>query len=142
MTVRNRQFSDAWRKKIRNFDYLWGTKYLAWLLWDIKLYFHSSTFMKKSLLHILYLLVRYVPFIAKGARFLLQCTKCSRPAPLYNGEKHFVHCRRILHWSIWQHNKPTDLSIRLNTLCTHMSGSNLWNLNGLLPLICFNSFNF
>ena len=31
-----------------------------------------------------YLLVRHVPFIAKGAKFLLQCTKCSRQAPLYN----------------------------------------------------------
>ena len=33
-----------------------------------------------------YLLVRHVPFMAKGAGFLLQCTKCSRQAPLYNGE--------------------------------------------------------
>ena len=27
-------------------------------------------------------------------------------------------------------------------LCTHLSGSNLWNLNVLFPLICFNSLNF
>ena len=49
---------------------------------------------------------------------------------------------RILHWAILQHDEPTDLFFRLNTLCTHLSGSNLWNLNVLLPLICFNSFNF
>ena len=29
-----------------------------------------------------YLLVRHLPFIAKGAGFLLQCTKCSRQASL------------------------------------------------------------
>ena len=43
---------------------------------------------------------------------------------------------------MWQHDKPTDSFFRLNTLCTHLSGSNLWNLNVLLSLICFNSLNF
>ena len=33
-----------------------------------------------------YLLVRHVPFITKCAGFLLQCTKCSWQAPLYNGK--------------------------------------------------------
>ena len=32
-----------------------------------------------------YLLVRHVPFIAKGAGFLLQCTKCSRQATFVHG---------------------------------------------------------
>ena len=56
--------------------------------------------------------------------------------------EHFVHCRRILHWAIWQHAETTDLFFRLKKLCPHLSGSNLWNLIVLLPLICFNSFNF
>ena len=38
--------------------------------------------------------------------------------------------------------EPTDLCFRLYTLCTHLNGSNLWNLNVLLPLICFNSLDF
>ena len=29
------------------------------------------------------------------------------------------------------HDRPTDLFFRLNTLCTHLSGSNLWYLNEL-----------
>ena len=56
-----------------------------------------------------YLLVRHVPFIAKGAV-------------------------RILHWAICDtppHDEPTDLFFRLNTLCTHLSESNLWYLNEL-----------
>ena len=51
-------------------------------------------------------------------------------------------CRRILHWAVWQHDEPTDLFFRLNTLCKNLSWSNLWSLNVLLPLICFNTFNF
>ena len=43
---------------------------------------------------------------------------------------------RILHWATWQHDERTDLFFRLNTLCKHLSGSNLWSLNYLLPLIC------
>ena len=71
---------------------------------------------KVAWIHV-YLLVRHVPFIAKGAV-------------------------RILLWAIWQHDESTDLFLRLKTICTHLSGSNLWNLKVLLPLICLNSFNF
>ena len=93
-------------------------------------------------LNFVYLLVLHVPFITKNAWFLLQCTKCSREASLVKELKarsnfvqqracleHFVHCKRILHWALWQHDEPTDVFFRLKMLCIPLSGCNLWNLN-------------
>ena len=49
----------------------------------------------------------------------------------------FVMCRlsRKVQKNPALSDMATDLFFRLNTLCTHMFGSNLWNLNVLLPLI-------
>ena len=82
----------------------------------------SSAYALGLKLKPVYLLVRHVPFIAKGAGFLLQCTKCSRQASLVQMclEPQFCTWR-----AAWQHDEPTDLFFRLNKLCIHLSGSNL-----------------
>ena len=85
-----------------------------------------------------YLLVCHVPFLAKGAGFLLQCTilyLASRRRALYKKARStFVQRGAFLeHLNICKnpapsekpHDRPTELFFRLNTLCTQLSGSNL-----------------
>ena len=48
---------------------------------------------------------------------------CTRLACL----EHFVHCCKNPALSGKSHDRPTDNFFRLTTLCTHLSGSNLWS---------------
>ena len=57
---------------------------------------------------------------ATGSLFWTLCTLQKNPA-----------LRDVATW------RTNRLIFRLNTLCSHLSGSDLWNSNVLLPLTCF-----
>ena len=79
-----------------------------------------------------YLLVRHLPFIAKGAG-------CRILTAVYKMFKTSEPCTKVLLAEtlyIARRNQQIYF-FRLNTLCTHLSGSNLWKLN----YFC-NSFSF
>ena len=88
-----------------------------------------------------YLLVRHVPFITRGAGFfqvlwakILYMARLRLDIYKYKSTivqrraclEHFVHCSKnpaLRDVATWQ--KLTDLFFRLYTLCTHLSGTNL-----------------
>ena len=72
-------------------------------------------------------------FVLKLARFFHSLYRLSLSWTFYTLQKNPA----VSDMATWRTNR-----FMLKTLCTHLSGSNLWNLNVLLSWICFNSFNY
>ena len=83
-------------------------------------------FSKLSEAQNIYLLVSHVPFIVNGAGFLLQRTKCSRQAPLFKARLSWTFCTLQKNPALSDMATWWTLFLRLNTLCTHLYGSNVW----------------
>ena len=89
--------------------------------WCISLQETSKNYLRLSIIWVFDLFLFNWPLYIGNARMLVG-SSCA---------VYLEKCRRILRWAIWQHDEPTNLFFRLNTLCTYLSGSNLWYLKEL-----------